>query len=370
MFLDNAASTPVDPAVAARMDEVQRTLWANPSSVHVPGARAMREVERARVRIAERIGASPEEVHFTSGGTEANNLALKGAVWATSGSAHLVVSCVEHPSVLEVAAWLEGTGQARVTRLPVGGDGRVSVPDVEAALSDGTTLVSVMHVNNETGAIQPIGEIGRLCRQRGVVFHSDSCQGFLKARLDVAEQGLDLLTLNAHKVHGPKGVGALFVRRGVPLAPLLHGGGHEGGLRAGTLNVPGIAGFGEAVARFGEGEAARMGALRDRLLGGLRRDFPRARVHGPEGARICGIVNFALPGIPGKWLFQRLDARGIQVSASSACHSASLTPSPVLKAMGLTDDEANEALRVSIGRFTGAEEIDRFLEALREVAAR
>jgi len=359
----------VDEAVTERMAEVQRSLYANAASVHGPGVRAARAVEVARARVAAGLGCDPDEVRFTSGGTESNNLALKGAVWAAPpGDRHLVVSAIEHPSVLEAAAWLEDTGQARVTRVPPDGDGRVRAGDVAGALEPRTVLVSVMHVNNETGAIQPLAEIGRVCRDRGVLFHSDACQGFLKAPLAPRAWGLDLVTLNAHKVHGPKGVGALWVREGVRIAPLLHGGGHEAGLRSGTVNVPGIAGFGEAVARYGETDVARMRVLKSRLVEGLARAFPALRWNGPPDLTACAVVNFSLPGHTGKWLFQQLDRRGIHVSPSSACHSTKLTPSHVLLAMGRTDEEANAALRVSIGRFTTADDVDRLLAALAEVA--
>lgn len=369
-YLDCAASTPVDDAVTARMIDVQRRLGANPSSVHKAGLRAAREVEGARIRIAERIGCAPERITFTSCATEANNLAIKGAIWSPERrGAHLVISSVEHPSVHEVATWLERTGQASVTRLPVDAAGRVRPADVEAALRPDTALVSVLHVNNEVGTVQPIAAIGALCRARGVLFHTDACQSFLKVPIDLAALPVDVLTLNAHKVHGPKGVGAMYIREGVALEPLLHGGGHERGQRSGTLNVAGIAGFGEAVARWPEGEDARVAALRARAVEGLRALRADLRLNSPAEGAVPQILNVAFPGRSGKALFQDLDRRGIQVSASSACHSTKLTPSHVLLAMGQDPATADEALRISFGRFTTDTDVDTLLAALRTVLA-
>ncbi|RME21358.1 MAG: cysteine desulfurase [Deltaproteobacteria bacterium] len=374
IYLDNAASTPVDPEVAARMHEVQLHQGANPASVHRDGLRAAREVELARARIAERLGCPPETLTFTGCATEANNMVLKGVVWsatarrgAPSRPPHVVVSAIEHPSILDVAAWLERSGQARVTRLPVDRQGRVSADTLAAALDDDTVLVSVMHVNNEVGTIQPLAELGAVCRDRGVLFHSDACQGFLKETLDLSTLPVDLLTINAHKVHGPKGVGALYQRPGVELTPLLHGGGHESGRRSGTLNVAGIAGFGEAVVRYTADEVDRIGALRDLLVTRLSTRIPDLRIHSPPTGAVCNIVNLAVPGHSGKKLFMALDRRGIQVSSSSACHSTKLTPSHVLLAMGLDDRQADEALRVSLGRFTRPEDLDALVDALVDI---
>ncbi len=365
VYLDCAASTPVDDDVTAVMLDVQRTLGANPSSVHKAGLRAAREVERARIRIAERIGCAPECILFTSCATEANNQVLKG-VFGPGGrpGAHLVLSSVEHPSVHEVATFLEQTGQARVTRIPVDSAGRVGLADLAAALQPDTALVSIMHANNEVGTLQPVAAIGALCRERGVLFHTDACQSFLKVPIDLKALPIDFLTLNAHKVHGPKGVGALYARAGVTLAPLLHGGGHERNLRSGTLNVAGIAGFGEAVARYPDTENARIAGLRTYLLHALHTAFPDLRENSPSTDCIGNIVNVSFPGRSGKWLFQELDRRNIQVSASSACHSTKLTPSHVLLAMGQDPQTADEALRISLGRFNTPSDITALCDAL------
>ena len=365
VYLDCAASTPTDPAVTAMMMDVQGRVCANSASVHRPGLRAAREVERARIRIAERLGCAPDRITFMSCATEANNFALKGAIWSPSRRGrHLVISAVEHPSVHEVASWLQSTGQATVTWVPVDKEGRVAPADVAGAIQPDTALVSVMHVNNEVGTIQPIAEIGALCRSRGVLFHTDACQSFLKVPIDLGALQVDLLTLNAHKVHGPKGVGAIYIRDGVTLAPLLHGGGHEQNVRSGTLNVAGIAGFGEAVVRYGLDESDRIGALRDGLVREILRRFDGARINSPATGAVCNIVNLAFPGHSGKQLFMDLDRSGVQVSASSACHSTKLTPSHVLLAMGFDDLAADEALRVSLGRFTTQTELDALLGSL------
>lgn len=368
VFLDCAASSPIDPVVADRMRDVQQRLGANPSSVHKAGLRAAREVELARIRIAERLGVPPETLSFTGCATEANNWALKGALWATQApTRHLVVSSIEHPSILETARWLEQTGQARVSWLPVDAQGRVRPADLAAALQPDTVLVSVMHVNNEVGTVQPIAELGRICRDRGVLFHTDACQGFLKVDLDLASLPVDLVSINAHKVHGPKGVGALYQRPGVQLAPLLHGGGHEQGQRSGTLNVAGISGFGEAVVRYTVDETARITALRDSLLTQLGAVLPQVVINSPTSGAVANILNLSLPGHSGKKVSTALDRMGIRVSASSACHSTRLTPSHVLLAMGFDDRQADQALRISLGRFTTEQDLRSLLSALGQI---
>jgi cysteine desulfurase len=365
VFLDCAASTPVGPAVSAKMRAVADGVGANPSSVHRSGLRAAGEVELARRRIASRLGCAAESLTFTGCATEANNLAIKGAIWAAPPDRRgLVVSSIEHPSVLEVARWLDQTGQATLTVLPVDRRGRVRPADLAAALRPNTALVSIMHANNEVGTLQPLAELGAMCREHGVLFHTDACQSFLKVDIDLSTLPVDLLSINAHKVHGPKGVGALYTRPGVTLTPLLHGGGHEQGLRSGTLNVGGIAGFGEAVERFGPDDVARIRGLRDGLLASLHQIAPTLVVQTPVDEAVCNIANISVPGHSGKSLFRALDRRGFRVSASSACHSTQLTPSHVLLAMGLDEAAADQALRVSLGRFTTGVQLSAFVEAL------
>ena len=374
IFLDNAASASPDPAVVARVTAIQTKWSANPSSVHRPGLRAMREVEMARVIIGERLGATgalADGLIFTSGGTEANNLALKGAVWAAPRDRrHLLVSAIEHPCVLDTAEWLAQTGQAEVDHIPVDRLGRVTPEALRARMRPDTLLVSVMQANNEVGTVQPLSQLGRICQEYGALLHTDACQSFCKVPLDVGELPVDLITINAHKVHGPKGVGALWVRPGVALTPLQHGGGHEGGLRSGTLNVAGIAGFGEAVSRYGIDDAPRMTHQARALLDRLRTAIPSLRLNGegPDGAG--NILNISVPGISGKQLFMDLDRRGIAVSSSSACHATKLTPSHVLLAMGYDPEQADEALRISLGRFTTDTDLDAIFHALVDLVDR
>jgi len=365
IYLDCAASAPIDPAVVDFMAQVQAEDSANPSSIHRAGIRAMKRVEQARIRIAMALGGGPEELIFTSSATEANNHAIKGVVWASKQrSKHVIISTIEHASVLNVARWLASIGAIKLTLVPCDADGHVRAADVAAALRPDTVLVSVMHVNNETGAAQPIEAIAACCADHPAVLHVDATQGFMKLPIHARRHGIDLITVNAHKIHGPKGVGALLRRKGTPLAPIIHGGGHELGLRSGTLNVAGIAGFGEAVARYDRSEAARLAALRQQLIAGIERFAPGLRIHGPRTGGSGTILNIALPGASGKWLSNQLDQRGFMVSASSACHATRLTPSHVMLAMGLSPEQADEALRLSFGRFTTKAQLDLLLESL------
>jgi len=350
------------------MTEIQLEFDANPSSIHSAGIRAARELEMARIHLGARLGCDPDQVTFTGGATEANNLAIKGAVWsADPGDKHLIVSAIEHPSVLKVAKWLAKTGQARLTILPVDQNALVRCEDLEAAIEPATILVSIMHANNEVGVVQPIAEFARICRENGVLFHTDASQSFLKTPIDMDAWGIDLLTVSGHKVHGPKGVGALAMKKGVCVTPLLHGGDHESGLRSGTPNVAAIAGFGVAVSRFTDGELRRIATLREQLVRGLHEAFPNIRKHGWGAAQVPTIVNVGIAGWTGKDLAKALDQKGLLVSASSACHATLLTPSHVLKAMGQTDHEADEALRISLGRFTTSENIATLLRVIIEV---
>jgi cysteine desulfurase len=365
IYLDCAASTPTDPAVVQAMTEVLGTRCANPSSIHSAGIDAMKLVELARMRISMALGAQPDELIFTGSATEANNHAIKGAIWASDApTKHLIVSGIEHPSVLGVAQWLAATGQAELTILGADATGCTPSADVAKALRPDTVLVSLMHANNETGTVQPIAEVAALCADHPTLVHVDAAQSFMKLPLDMKQLGLDLVTINGHKLHGPKGVGALAIRAGVALEPVLHGGGHEMGHRSGTLNVAGIVGFGEAVARYGAECRGTMDALRTHLLLGLEAMIPGLRLHGVRTGSLGNILNVGIPGCQGKWMAAELDKQGIRVSASSACHSTKLTPSHVLLAMGLSEKEADEAFRISLGRFNTIEEIDGLLAAM------
>jgi len=362
IYLDYAATTPLDPAVAAAMRDCLEHEHGNPSSQHAAGRRARALVETARAEIAARVGAPAERIFFTSGATEANNLALKGLLLTASSlaragaGAHLVTSTIEHKSVLDAARALEDLGVA-VTYVPADPLGRVAPGDIERALRENTKLVSIMHVNNETGVIQDVAAIGSLCRARGVRFHVDAAQGAGKLALDLGSAPIDLCSLTAHKLCGPKGIGALYVAPGVVLAPQVHGGEQEHGLRAGTLATHQIVGMGKAYALADpKREAPKLAALRDALWDRLR-VVPGARQNGDPQRRAPHVLNVTFPGAEGESL--RLALRDVAVSAGSACAADSPEASHVLTGMGLTDALASSSLRFSVGRFTTYPEVER-----------
>lgn len=372
VYLDNSATTPVRPEVLAAMEEALKTTFGNPSASHGLGLAAEKAVRRAREQVAGVLGAAPEEIVFTSGGTEANNLALKGVARAMRRRGrHIITSAVEHPSVLNACRQLEEEG-FEVTYLPVNAHGLVAPERVAAALRPDTILVSIMHVNNEVGAVQPVEAIGRILAQRPqkVYFHVDAVQSFARLPLKPASWNIDLLSASAHKIHGPKGVGALYVRRQTRLVPLMGGGDQEMGLRPGTENVPGIVGFGVAAALAAE-EAAeatrRMAALRQRLWEGISRALPQARYNGPPlEAAAPHILNVSF-GVRAEVLLHSLEAVGIYVSSGAACHSRRPDPSHVLKAMGLAGQDLESAIRFSLSFLTTAEEVDYTIAKLAEI---
>ena len=375
IYLDYAATTPTDPRVVDAMLPYFTTMFGNAASrTHVFGWQAEEAVEAARGEIAAVIGADAKEITWTSGATEANNLAIKGAVefLRESGKKHVITAVTEHKAVLDTCKYLERHG-AEVTYLPVDELGLVSAPQVEAAIRPDTAICSIMFVNNETGVVQPIAEIGAVCRKHGVLLHTDAVQAFGKLPIDVEAMNIDLLSMSAHKIYGPKGVGALYVRRRRPrvrLAPQIHGGGHERGNRSGTLNVPGIVGFGWAAKLAREemaGEAASILELREHLRSRLMTEIPHATLNGSLEHRVPGILNISFAYVEGESLLMGL--KEVAISSGSACTSASLEPSYVLKAMGLNDELAHSSLRISIGRFTTREELDHIAMLIeREVA--
>ncbi len=374
VYFDNSATTPLDPEVGRAMQPFLDGVFGNPSSLHQAGREARSAVEEARAEVADLIGAKPSEIVFTGSGTEADNLALVGAFEKDAARRHLVASAIEHPAVLETLRYLEGRG-ASVTLVRPDPDGILSPDEVASALQPDTRLVSVMAANNVVGTLQPVGEIGRLCRERGVLFHTDAVQAAGKTPLDVRADGIDLLSMSAHKLHGPKGVGALFVRKGVALAPVIHGGGQERGLRSATENVAGIVGFGRAaaLARAGRAEeAARLVRLRDRLLDGLAASVPSLRLLGHRFRRLPGHLCLALEGQEGETikLLLALDEAGIAVSTGSACSASHASqPSHVLVAMGLDPIRARGSLRLTLSRFNTDAEVDRFLAVFPEIVA-
>ncbi len=355
IYLDYAATAPLDPLVGAAMHECLLREFGNPSSQHAAGRRARTLVEAARAAVAARVGASSERIVFTSGATESNNLALQGVLRRSRGRrVHVVTSRIEHKSVLDVAHALQASG-VTVTQVPATSGGYVEPDQVVAALTPDTQLVSIMHVNNETGVVQDVTSIGAACRARGVLFHVDAAHSIGKLPLDLAAEPIDLCSLTAHKVCGPKGVGALYVAPRVTLMPLLHGGEQEQGLRAGTLATHQIVGMGKAYELADpEREAPRFAALRDRLWQELR-VIEGARQNGDPSRRAAHVLNATFPGVEGESL--RFELRDVAVSAGSACAADSPEASHVLTGMGLSDVLASSSLRFSVGRFTTEDDV-------------
>ncbi len=375
IYMDYAATCPTDPRVLDAMLPYFTEKFGNAASrTHSYGWVAEEAVEVARERIAGTIGASPKEITFTSGATEANNLAIKGVAEYYADKGRHIVTCVtEHKAVLDPCKYLERKGYD-VTYLPVAPDGRVDPQAVQDAIRDDTILVSIMFANNETGVLHPVEAIGTICHERGVLFHTDATQAFGKVPIDVQAMHIDLLSMSAHKIYGPKGVGALYMRRRRPrvrVVPQIHGGGHERGNRSGTLPVPLIVGFGEA-ARIAtesmEEEGARILELREHMRRRIVDEIPEVVVNGSVEHRLPGTLNVSFKYIEGESLIMGL--RGVAVSSGSACTSASLEPSYVLRAMGLDDELAHSSLRICIGRPTTREEVDRVVDMLADRVAR
>jgi len=363
VYFDHAATTPVDPRVLEAMLPYFGERYGNPSELHLQGRVARRAVEEGRAEVAALLGADDGEIVFTSGGTEADGLALLGALAGFDPPGRVIVSAVEHDAVGEAARALGRLGWA-VDVVPVDGDGVVDVDAFAAALRPDTRLASVMLANNVVGTLQPVAELARLARERGVLFHTDAVQAVGAVPVDVAELGVHLLSLSGHKFYGPKGIGALYVRRGTRLQARIHGGGHERGLRSGTENVPGIVGLGVA-ARIARSEAAArrpgLEALRDRLVDGALSALPGVRLLGHPRLRLPGNACLAVRGVESEALVVRLDDAGVMAAGGPACASGASRPSPVFLAMGVGDDEARGGLRLSLGRESTSADVERFL---------
>jgi cysteine desulfurase len=368
IYLDHNATTPLHSGVADVMTAVLKEEFGNPSSVHHFGQRAKAVVDRARSAVATLLGAEPSEVVFTSGGTESDNFAIRGAAEALerTGRRHLISTTIEHEAVLNTLKALAKRGWT-VTLLPVDQTGVVSADALRQAITDDTALVSVMHANNEIGTIQPVAELARIAHEKGALFHTDAVQTAGKLPLDVKALGVDLLSLSAHKFYGPKGAGALWIKRGLRLAPLLNGGKHERSRRAGTENVAGIAGMGEAasvVRAKMDAEAPRVAALRDRLEEGVLRTVPGTTVNGERTPRVANTTNISFDRIEAESLLIALDLEGIAVSTGSACSSGTLEPSHVLKAMGFSAHRTQNSIRFSLGAMNSQADIDRVISIL------
>ena len=368
LYLDNIATTKVDPLVLDAVLPFFSEQFGNASSIHKAGKKPAEAIENARQIIAGKINCRPDEVYFTSGGTESNNWALKGSFFANkSKGCHIITSAIEHPSIIEVTDWLS-EHKAEVTVLPVDKFGFIDPADIDKAIRKDTVLVSVMHANNEIGTIEPVAEIGEICHKKGVLFHTDACQSFTKEAIDVDAMHIDLMTLNAHKLHGPKGVGALYIRKGTSCEPFFHGGGQETNMRSGTYNTPGIAGFGKAVEMASDEDVQKMTGLRDFFISEIFARVEGVSLNGPQGnLRLCNNINLGFSNVKGKKLFQALNKQNIITSAGSACSSTRLKPSHVLKALGYTDEKAHQGIRISLSKWTNKEELLFVIENIIEI---
>jgi cysteine desulfurase len=369
IYLDHNATTPVDPAVAEKMAWFLREHFGNPSSIYPLGRRAKELMTEAREKVAAALGVDRGEVFFTGSGTESDNFAIFGTLEASPGKDEFVTSAIEHPAVMETAKALERRG-SKVTYLPVDAQGLIGLDDLRSALTPRTGLVSVMHANNEIGTIQPIAEVVRIAHERGIPVHTDAVQTFGKIDLDARKLGVDYMTVSAHKIYGPKGVGALYVRKGAAICPFLRGGRQERGLRAGTENTAGIIGFGEAVRVLeekGRKERARIEHLSETLKAGIEKNVPGARFNGHPTNRIKSTVNFAFPGLEAEAILLALATKEIYVSTGSACSEESEEVSHVLRAIGLAPEIARSAIRMSLGRSNKEEDISVVLRELPEI---
>jgi cysteine desulfurase len=365
-YFDHNATTPVAPEVLEDLAATLVEVCGNASSIHHFGQAAKQRLENARRQLASRIGCDAREIVFTSGGTESNNLAIFGVARRARGPRHVITSAIEHPAVLNACAQLEVEARepenVEVTLLPVGADGLIRVEDVRRALRPATTLITIMHANNETGAVQPVREIAALARSAGVIFHSDGVQTAGRIPVHVRELGVDLYSVSGHKFGAPKGIGALYVRKGVTIDPVLYGGHHERDRRAGTENVPGASAMGTAAALTFDWNG--IAALRDRLEQGILRRVAGARVNGSRDFRLPNTTNILFDGIEGEALVIALDLRGYAVSSGSACSSGAVEPSHVLLAMGLRPEDARSSVRFSLGPGNSEEEVDGLIDAV------
>jgi len=370
IYLDNAASTQVDEKVVKAMLPYFTEKFGNASSQHIKGNEARQAMENARRIIARLINAKKDEIIFTSGGTESNNLTLKGLFFENKknkiGKNHIVTTKIEHDCVLNACKWLESQG-AEITYLDVDKNGFIDLKQLENSIKENTFLVSIIHGNNEIGTIQDLESIGKICKQKNVLFHTDACQSFTKTEINVKKMNLDLVTLNSHKIHGPKGVGALYMREGVKITPLAHGGGHEKNLRSGTENIPGIVGFAEAAKLINKKDLEKIKNMRDKLIKEILK-IKNTKINGVLGEkRLCNNINVSFNNIEGEAIGSYLSSYGICTSTGSACMSHSLETSHVLKAIGLSPLESNSSLRISLGKFNSDEEINYLLKILSEI---
>ena len=373
IYLDYSATTPTHPDVVKAMLPYFSETFGNPSSFHTSGQEARQAVEESRAKVASLIGAESEEITFTGGGTEADNFALEGVAFANRDKGdHIIISSIEHHAVIETCEFLKRRG-FKVTRLPVDKYGLVNPDEVKKAITAKTVLISVMLANNEVGTIEPVAEISRIAREAGICFHSDGVQAVGHIPVDVDGLGVDLLSISAHKLYGPKGVGALYIRKGTGIVPFLHGGGQEEGRRASTENVPAIVGFGKAIELAGQGmveEAKRLVYLRDKLINGLEERMDEIQLNGHPKERLPNNVNMSIRFVEGEAMLLNLDLEGICASTGSACSSGSGEPSHVLLAIGTPIEEARGSLRFTLGKWTTEEDILKVIEILPPVVSK
>jgi cysteine desulfurase len=368
VYMDNSATTPVDPSIVEAMLPYFSEKFGNPSSLYTTGRQARRAVEESRQKVADLIGAKKEEIIFTGSGTESDNLAIKGIAYRNRKKGdHIITSSIEHHAVLHTCKYLETQG-FKVAYLPVDKEGLVNPKDVEKAITPGTILITIMHANNEIGTIQPIEEIGKIAKERNIPLHTDAVQTAGKIPVNVDTLGVSLLSMSAHKIYGPKGVGALYLRKGTLVEPQLHGGGHERNLRSSTENVPGIVGFGRAceLAKERLPEEAGLADLRDRLIKGIL-EIKDSYLNGHPVKRLPNNANFRFSFIEGESMILNLDMKGVSASTGSACSSTSLEPSHVLVAIGLKPEEAHGSLRLTLGRGNTQEDVDYVVSVLPEI---
>ncbi len=369
VYMDHAATTPVDPEVVEAMMPCFTEIYGNASSLHSFGREAHNAMEESRRKVAELINAHPEEVIFTAGGTESDNIAIKGVAYASrSRGDHIITSTIEHPAVLETCTSLEKQG-FKVSYIPVDKSGLVDLEVLRRAVTERTILITIMHANNEIGTVEPIDEIAEIAEAKSIIFHSDAVQSAGKIPIDVKAIGLDLLSISAHKIYGPKGVGALYIKKGTRIEPIIHGGGHEKGLRSSTENIPGIVGLGKAAelakGRMSE-DTAHLTNLRDRLIKATLSDIEESYLNGHPTKRLPNNAHFRFTGIEGEALILNLDERGIAASTGSACSSKKLLPSHVLMAIALDEVQAHGSLRLTLGRENTKEDVEYVLQVLPE----
>ena len=373
MYLDNSATTQVSEEVFKEMKPYFIEEFGNPSTLYGIGRESKKALNQARQRVADAINAKPEEIIFTSGGSESDNLAIKGIAFKLSKKGkHIITTEIEHPAVKETLHFLESL-DFKVTYLPVYEEGIIKIEDLKEAITDETILITVMHGNNEIGTIQPIEEIGKIAREKGIKFHTDAVQTFGKIEVDVEKLNVDLLSLSSHKINGPKGVGALYIKKGTRVVPLIHGGGQERGIRSGTENVPGIVGFGKAcelaVEQLDE-HYKKLSAIRDELIDKVLNTIPESYLNGDKETRLPNLVNFRFKAIEGESLILLLDAKGYQASTGSACSSNTLEASPVLTALGLDPVDVHGSLRISLAPESDNFDIDKFVSTIAESVER